>query len=130
MAQALANSGLSGGEWLARKEVKQDKPSLHLYIELDREPAPWGLASMRHLELKRIDPFYRNLETMMGIKPLEVTLLRPGTFGDYYREKMEAGTELAKRKPPRMNASDDVIEKVMCLSAQQSGKYEVALKER
>ncbi len=131
LAQALANSGLIGGEWLARKEIKQGKPSIHLYIELDYEHAPWELASTIHLELKKIDPFYRDLEMMMDIKPLAVTLLRPGTFGDYYREKKEAGDELSKRKPPRMNAPDDIIDYVIRLSTRQSDdkQYQVTTQE-
>lgn len=120
LVRALANTGLSGRDWLVRKEFKEDKPALHLYIELDSERAPPELASTIHDQLKKIDPFYHDLETMMDIKPLEVTLLKPGTFASYYRVKTESGVELSKRKPPRMNTPDDAIEEIIHLSTRQS----------
>ena len=58
----------------------------------------------------------------MDIHPLEVTLLRPGTFADYYQEKKEAGAELIQRKPPRMNAPDDIIQEVIRLGGKEYQK--------
>jgi hypothetical protein len=46
---------------------------------------------------------------MMEIRPLQITVLRPGTFRDYYRRRQQSGSQLAQRRPPRVNASDDII---------------------
>ena len=127
VAQAIANSGLSCEEWSIRKEVKQGKPTLHLYMELNNKHQPAEVASIMDEQLKNLDGFYYDLGSMMDIHPLEVTKLRPGTFKDYYAKK--AGAELHERKPPRMNASDDVIGELLSLDSRAGQKYEVALKD-
>jgi len=59
------------------------------------------------------------MAAMMEIQPLEVTVLRLGTFKDYYRERQKNGSELAQRRPPRMNASDDVIRELLSLGSRE-----------
>jgi hypothetical protein len=56
---------------------------------------------------------------MMDIRPLEVTVLRPGTFGDYYTQQRDSGAELFQRKPPRMNTPDDIIRELLRISDTQ-----------
>ena len=122
VAQAIVNAGFSGAEWSIRKEVKQGKPALHLYMELNSEKTEKEVSAILDRGLKKIDPFYCDLNSMMDIHPLEVTLLRPGTFSDYYQGKKEAGAELSERKPPRMNAPDDVIQEVIRLGKKEDRK--------
>jgi len=119
VSQAIANAGLNFEEWSIRKETEQGKPALHLYIELDNNHKPEEVASILHQELKDVDPFYYDLSSMMDIDPLEVTLLHPGTFRNYYEEKRKAGAELSRRKPPRINAPDDVIRELLCLGGEK-----------
>ena len=119
VAQAIAHVDLNYEEWSIRKEVNQGKPTLHLYIELNDDHLPIDVASALHDELKSIDPGYRDLDLMMDIHPLEVTVLRPGTFRDYYMVKKESGAELHQRRPPRMNASDDIIRELVHLDSRQ-----------
>ncbi len=119
VAQAIANISLNYEEWTIRKEVNQGKPMLHLYIELNNGHLPIDIASALHDELKNIEPGYRNLDLMMNICPLEVAVLRPGTFRDYYTKKQESGAELHQRRPPRMNASDDIIRELVHLGSKQ-----------
>ena len=127
VSQAIANIGLNYAEWSIRKEVKQDKPTLHLYIELNNGHKPEEVASSLHRELLSLDSFYRDLDSMMDIHPIEVTLLRPGTFKDYYEAKREAGFELPQRKPPRMNAPDDIINELICLGENQAGSIKMGV---
>ena len=116
VAQAIANIGSDHEEWTIRKEIYQSKPKLHLYIELNGVDLPEDLALALDAELKRLDPGYHDLDNMMEIRPLEVTLLRPGTFSEYYLVEKEKGAELHLRKPPRLNASDEVIQHLIYLS--------------
>lgn len=127
VARSIANAGFNCEGWSIRKEIKQGKPSLHLYIEFDDARQPAEIASVLHRELKNIDRFYSDLDSMMDIHPLEVTLLRPGTFRDYYREKKEAGAELFQRRPPRMNAPDDIIGELVRLSNEPAACIKLAL---
>ncbi len=119
VTQAIANTGVDYEDWSIRKEIRQGKPTLHLYIELGNGCQPADLASVLHSELMKTDPGYHDLAFMMEIEPLEVTVLRNGTFRDYYRERQENGSELAQRRPPRMNASEAVIEELLSLGGRQ-----------
>jgi hypothetical protein len=116
VAQALTNARLHYEGWTIRKEVEGNDIALHLYIEMNgNRPAMEVSATLQH-ELVKLDPGYRDLEQMMGIRPLEVTLLHPGTFSDYYTRKKEMGAELMQRQPPRMNAPDETIGELMYFS--------------
>lgn len=121
VSQAIANVNLNCEDWSIRKEVKGGKSILRLYMELNNGYKPEGVTSMLHEELKKTDCFYNDLDSMMDIQPLEVTLLRHGTFNDYYAEKKSAGAELFQRKPPRMNAPSDVINELIRISG--NGKH-------
>ena len=114
--QAFANTNCKYEDWTIRKEVEGDKITLHLYIEMDDKLPPKEVAAILQSELTSIDPGYRDLEQMMDNRPLEVTILNPGTFSDYYNQKKEYGAELMQRKPPRMNASDEVVRELLYLS--------------
>lgn len=114
--QAIANSGVNYEDWTIRKEYAKDKPVLHLYIELKDRLNGKDVENLIHDNLKAVDNNYNNLEAMLGIRPLKVTLLSRGTFERYYREKQAAGMDLAHLKPPHINAFDGVIESLLRLS--------------
>ena len=114
--QAIANTNCKYEDWTIRKEVEGDKITLHLYIEMDGTRSAKEMAAILQGELINIDPGYRDLEQMIDSQPLEVTMLNPGTFSDYYTQKKEYGAELLQRKPPRMNAPDEVIRELLYLS--------------
>ncbi len=115
---AIENSRIPYEEWTIRKESRGDKPVLHLYLELKngsgREEA---IAAAIHNCLKELDTPYRELEEMTGLKPLELTTLSKGTFQRYYEERQAAGADLAHLKPPHLNASDSVIDKILRMSS-------------
>jgi len=114
--QALANSNLKYEDWTIRKEVNGEEIALHLYIEMNGNRSPQEVATTLQNELVNLDPGYRDLEQMMDIRPLDVTLLHPGTFADYYTRKKSLGAELVQRKPPRMNAPDVIVRELLYLS--------------
>ncbi|MBN1190200.1 MAG: GH3 auxin-responsive promoter family protein [Dehalococcoidales bacterium] len=111
ISAAIANSGIVCEDWLARKETVQGKPTLHLYIEITRNDRQEDISEMLHNELVEVDAGYRDLSLMMEIYPLQVTLLKPGSFNSYARSRRNAGFELAQQKPSRMNATkEDILE--------------------
>jgi phenylacetate-coenzyme A ligase PaaK-like adenylate-forming protein len=107
--QAIANTGIKHEDWSARKEYEQDKPILRLYIELKEKKEAQKVQRLVHQQLVEIYDDYRNLEGMLGIRPLMVSLLPTGSFQRYYEKRKASGAELAHLKPPHMNASDAVI---------------------
>jgi hypothetical protein len=107
--QAVINTGIRYEEWAMRKEYVQGAPILHLYIEL-RESVDKETAQVRiHEELKELNSFYADYESMIGVRPLEVTILPSGAFRAYMVKKQAAGADPAHLKPPHMNASDKDI---------------------
>jgi hypothetical protein len=117
--QAIENSGIGCKEWTARKEIREQQPILHLYIELLEEGRwkPEEVENALHQSLKDVDPSYKEIEEMLGVKPLGVTLLRPGTFQRYTEDRQAAGAELAHLKPPHMKPSDEVISRLLVMSS-------------
>jgi len=109
--QAIENSGVAYEDWVARKEVK-GKPILHLYIEL-KENGYVGarkLAASIHEQIKKLDEPYAELESFVGLKPLQVTLLPEGAFREYTLKQKAEGADLLNLKAPHINPSDSIID--------------------
>jgi len=110
--QAVASSGCAYVDWVARKEALQETPMLHIYIEPRENDSSneKELTAAIHEQLKLLNKDYDDLERFFGFKPLKVTLLPEGAFGEYMSRKRAAGADLAHLKPPHMNPPDSVIE--------------------
>ncbi len=89
----ISLSGLKIVDWVATKEYNAEKrPLLHLYIEMDVQ----SLASIavskeilrEHLSVyfKYVDQDYNDLKRILDVDPLEITILRCGTFAEYQRQ--------------------------------------------
>ncbi len=111
--QAIANTKIKYEDWTIRKEYEQDRPILRLYIEPKQVIDAGDLERLIHRELVALDRDYKNLESMLGIRPLRVTILLPGSSQRYYEAKRRAGADLAHLKPPHMNASDAAIQDLL-----------------
>jgi hypothetical protein len=124
--QAIENSGLNYSNWVARKEVRRDKPELHIYVELDNDSPgnPRELASLVHDELKKLDEPYADLENFTGLKPLELTILPGGTFARYKERQIEAGEDINGHKPPHINLPDETL--ALLLACRRETKERVA----
>jgi len=116
MWQVIASTGLEYEDWSARKEYEQSEPVIRLYIELREKTDEKDLERRAHEELVRINRDYRDLQNMLGIQPLRVTILPEGTFQRYTEEKQKAGFDLAHLKPRHTNAPDDVIQDLIRLA--------------
>ncbi len=108
--QAIASTGVKYEDWMARKEYEVDRPILRLYLELREPREAEELERLIHTELVNINTDYRNLENMLGIRPLRISLLPAGSFQHYYDKQKRSGADLAHLKPPHMNASDSAVQ--------------------
>jgi len=130
--QAIENSGVAYKDWTARKEVN-GKPMLHLYLELEENGNMTGeqVATSIHQQLKKLDEPYAELESFVGLQPLEVTLLPSGAFGEYTSRQRAAGADLAHLKLPHINPSDNMLDFLInhagkvTVSSQEEDKLEV-----
>ncbi len=110
IAQALVAADVSCQDWVARREGR-DAGVLHLYVELKngRHATAPDLTAAIHQQLKRLDPPYADLEQMLGLEPLQVTLLQKGAFERCIASRRIAGVDRAQLRPPHLNPSDDLV---------------------
>lgn len=111
--RAIIQSGVEYVDWTIRKEVADSKPYLRLYIEPVSKVEPEHLRQSVHDALKELNRFYADYEAMIEKRPLEVTVLEPGTFQKYMLAKQRMGADLAHLKPAHMNASDENIRSLL-----------------
>ncbi len=95
-------SGLPILDWFAAKEfTENNKPFFHMYVEVQPEALTSNAISSEilreHLKVyfKYVDSDYNDLKRLLGIEPLEISIVRCGTFAEYQR--------LVGRKPRRIN---------------------------
>jgi hypothetical protein len=109
--QAIENSRIPYEDWAARKEIIRDRPILHFYLEVKDGYANSNnkVALKLHQQLKKLDKDYADLESILGVKPIHVSLLPSGTFKAYIEERQAEGADLAHIKPPHINPSDKAL---------------------
>lgn len=105
-------SGLPVVGWVALKEfTAENRPYFHLYVEveqaefLNRAVNTQVLRDLLTTYFKYTDQDYRDLKKILGMDPLEVTILRSGTFAEYCA---------AHGRPPRhMNPDNYAMEALL-----------------
>jgi hypothetical protein len=113
--QSLADTGAGITDWVLRRELNGQTPELHMYAEA-RGTVARDVTERLHAALRTHDPLYADVESMLGMRPLKVTLLNGGTFDRYYDHMRKAGAELMARRPRRMNSDDETVELLLGLS--------------
>ena len=108
--EAIENTGIPYVDCVARKEVIDNKPVLHLYLELrdDYIASEGSMAAEIREQFKKLDGKYRcnfysligDMETMLGLKPVEVTLLPQGAFSNYIAQREAENADLGHLKTP------------------------------
>lgn len=109
--QAVEAAGIPCRDWTAQKEG-QDKPILHFYLELREEEetrSPEELVSAIHEQLKRLNAPYAEMEAMLGLRPVQVSVLQPGSFKRYLERQRANGADLAHLKPAHVNPSTKAV---------------------
>jgi hypothetical protein len=109
--KALEKTGVAYEDWAVRKELK-DKPILRLYLEprASNHLTPDEIATLVHEQLIILDAPYSELESYLGLKPLEVTFVPQGAFERYMQKQQAEGVELGRMKVSHINSTDDVID--------------------
>ena len=116
----IALSHLQIADWVAAKEYNQEKrPLMHLYVEMESQSLASQALSKeilrQHLSVyfKYVDQDYQDLKRILGVDPLEITILRCGTFAEYQRK---TGKQLRKMNPSAYDIKD-------LLRAQESAEW-------
>jgi len=108
--QAIERAGIACKDWTVRKEAKEQH-RLHLYLELKEDGATAEqVGASVHEELQKLDSDYANLESFLGLRPLEVTLLPDNAFEAYRLRQQATGADPVHSRVPHINPSDSVID--------------------
>lgn len=116
--QAIENTGLDYEGWTVRKEARE-KSVLHLYLEL-RELNGMDEAQVAATvdeQLRKLDGDYADMGNMLGLQPIEVTLLPSGAFKQYMLKQQQAGADLANLKLPHLHPSDAMLNTLLTIAA-------------
>jgi hypothetical protein len=121
--KAIEATNVKYQDWTARKEFQDTVAYLHIYLE----PKPPETVMLEDFqakliaELAKISTEFSGLEEILGCCPLQVSLLQPGSFERYMKQKQHEGADLAHIKPPHMQPSDQILERLFELERSLSG---------
>ena len=108
--QAVELSRLPIENWAAKKEfTENNRPYLHLYVELQRNNLINSAVSIRILQdqlgiyFRYLDQDYEDLKKILGVDPLKITMLKCGTFAAY---KRKFGNTIRKMNPESCEIND------------------------
>ena len=117
--EAIENTGTPYVDWTVRKETIDDKPTLHIYMELKDNyiAKEENVAAAVREELRKLESVYQynpyplvgDLETTLDLKPVIVTFLPQGAFSSYIAQRQAEGAALGHLKPPHINPSEAVL---------------------
>lgn len=120
IGEAIENTGVRYAGWTARKEIIDDKPTLHVYLEPEADyiASEQSIAASVYNELEVLDSIYHfNLQKyvygnaigFLGLRPVTVTLLPQGAFSSYRSHRAAVGMNTNHLRPPRINPTDEVL---------------------
>ncbi len=116
--QAIGTLNLPTMDWIARKEYDHDgEPFLHFYIE-GRHVVTDGLADAIHQSLIDTVEDYATFAAIMKRNPIRVSPLSVGTLQRYLELKQAEKADLGHLKPPRIQPSDAITERLLRISAE------------
>ena len=107
----MEDADVEYNEWIARKEMVEEKAFLHLFVEADPENE-LSEAEFRDRvkeSLIKTNDDIKSMEEMLGYDPLKLNILNPGAFHAYMEYQKSQGADLAHTKPPHMNPTKEQL---------------------
>lgn len=115
--KAIEMTGVKYQDWVARKEVNSTTPILHVYLELkpNQSISTEKYSQQLAQALSNLSDEFRSIEEILKNNPIRISLLNHGCFDAYMKMKQDEGADLAHIKPPHMQPSDQVMNKLLTL---------------
>lgn len=122
-------SGLDIENWTALKEyTKDNKPFMHMYVELKEDSLASRAVSKEILKehltvyFKYVDQDYKDLQRILGMDPLQITILKCGTFAQYEKQYQSS---LRKINPSVREIKDlTALQDHIYITQREAVKYE------
>jgi hypothetical protein len=107
----IGNAGIPYKNWLARKELEDGVPVLHLYIELNEGSSisEINIKENIHEQFKSTSADYHQITMVYGVDLLRISTIPVGSFGRYAAYRIANGADEAHLKPPHMNPPDSTM---------------------
>ncbi|MGB9886168.1 MAG: hypothetical protein ACPLRW_04135 [Moorellales bacterium] len=86
--EALRSSGIAGEQWVARKAFSGSHPVVEFYLEVPAGVDAARIEERLHRALRSVDPDYRDLEEIMGYRPLRLVAVEEGTIKSLWRQEL------------------------------------------
>jgi hypothetical protein len=119
MREAIDSSGIPYVDWVARKETIDNKSVLHFYVELagGYVAKEESVATTIREQFKRLDRRHRcnlynligDMETMLELTPVQVSLLPQGAFSAYIVRRRSEGSARENLQLPHVNPPEEVL---------------------
>jgi len=119
IVQAVETTTIPHVDWVARKEIVDNQSFLHLYMELRDGyiASEESLATEVHEQFRKMDKRHRcnlynligDMQTVMGLRPVQVSLLPQGAFAGYAAHRRASGNGMNGKHRSQINPSDEVI---------------------
>jgi hypothetical protein len=121
--KAIEATAVKYQDWAARKEFNSTDVTLHIYLEPkpSENIAVGDFQQKLALELSKLSSEFSGLDEILGYNPICVSLLKPGSFDAYIKQKQQEGADLAHIKPPHMQPSDQIMKRLFELEGSLSG---------
>lgn len=108
---AMEGADVEYNEWIARKEIADEKTFLHLFVEADpnNKLDEDEFRDRVKKSLMRTNSDFQDMEEFLGYDPLKLNILNPGAFNSYMEYQKSKGADLAHTKPPHINPSKEQL---------------------
>lgn len=107
--EAMKKAGITGGNWIARKSFAEDHPVMELYLEVKENSEAGDIGENIHLALRSVDDDYRDLEKIIGYRPLRLIPIPEGSLKKVTLKQRENGEGPASEALSRINPSERFI---------------------
>ncbi|MBS3750001.1 MAG: GH3 auxin-responsive promoter family protein [Anaerolineales bacterium] len=113
--EAIEGTNIDYYDWVARKEIRDNKPHLHLFLEVNspKKLDKNKIQAQISQNLVHINPDYSGIEQMLGYDPLKISILNPGSFSAYMDYQQSQGADLAHTKPPHMKPTKEQMDALL-----------------
>ena len=119
IGEAIGKMGIPYVDWVARKEIADNMPTLHIYVELERGyiASEESVAAAAREQFHKLDRRYRcnfynlmgNMEEVLHLRPVQVSLLPQGAFAGYFAQREAEGAGANGLGRSHVNPTDEVI---------------------
>ena len=110
--RAIENTRIPYSNWTARKEITNNEPCLHLFIEtIDPKLSEKEIELAINAEMKKLDNDYARLTSGGRIsRPIAVTKLPSNSFKFYMSKMQDENKNTIYFSIPHINPSDKMLE--------------------